>query len=155
MDSARRVSSFVDDLLHQYYSKGALIPHIFPTNEGDITYTSMSDAEAILGPANAIYSDVQLNEFISQFRDKEYTRGTRVVRIRGAKIVYPHVMPRHDLPPPHPSMSDEELSQYKWPNGRMNREGGDYLGSLWIDVGEDNIMFDNTGAEDFLGQSFR
>lgn len=68
--------------------------------------------------------------------------------IRGAKIIYPHSLPRHDLPPPHPSMSNEMLAQYRWPNDTMNRSGDDYRGTLAINIGSQEIDINPAHMQD-------
>lgn len=106
-------------------------------------YWSWPDTEGIISATNAIQSDHNLNDFMSQFKANVYKDGEREVTIRVAKITYPHVdlARKHDIPAPHPSMTDEELRRYVWPTSYLNRENTSYVGSLWIDIGEDDVEF--------------
>lgn len=106
-------------------------------------YWSWPDAEGILSSTNAIQSDAGLNDFISQFTDNIYKDGENDVSIRAAKIAYPHVdmVSRHDIPAPHPSMTDVELQRYVWPASYLNRENRSYMAALWIDIGQDDEEF--------------
>lgn len=102
-------------------------------------YWSMPDSEAVLSSLNDFMNDYNLNDFMKQFRG--YTYGG--FPILSAKISYPHVSRVHDIPAPHPSMTNEQLSRYKWPGPSMNRMNEDYYATLWANVGIPNPDFND------------
>lgn len=112
-------------------------------------YWSFPDVEGIISATNALQSDHGLSDFMSQFKDNIYRDGDIVSSIKAAKITYPHIdhVRRHDIPAPHPSMSDEELMKYLWPSSSLNRENRSYIASLWIDIGDEDEDFEDQDDE--------
>lgn len=101
-------------------------------------YWSSPDIEGVISSANLLQSDYGLNDFMKQFKGYKYRYDEREVSIKRAKITYPHVYNNrdHNIPAPHPSMTDDELSKYVWPMSYLNRENKNYIASLWIDIGD-------------------
>lgn len=157
MDRARTVSKIGNRALLDAYRNGALVPHTFTDATGETRmYSSWADSEAILAPVNNIQSDENLREFLSQFNEKVFSFGDQSnLRITGIKITPPSTLMQHDILPPSPYMTDEEILTYKWPNGAMNRSGDSYAGILWVDIGSADTEFDEDDAGTFIGRSLR
>lgn len=153
--SARRISKLTNDRLFDFYSRGAMKSHTFTTEDGKLmNYRSTGDVEAILGPVNSIQDRDRLNEYLAQYKDKKYDTQMGEVTVQDFKFSYPHKSQQHDVPPPHPTMSEEEIMMYIWPNADLNRKvnsatsSGSYVGSLWIDIGSDSKSFRRVESSD-------
>lgn len=140
MDQARSVSKKVESLMMEQYSMGAITPHYFTPGdeEEQRVFWSWPDSEAVISAANNFQDDENLMDFAEQFKDKEFTYGEEIVKIQNIKVTYPHTSNVHTIVAPHPDMDDEELKRYIWPNDDLNANGvhRDYVGGLWIDIGE-------------------
>lgn len=136
ISDSRRLSYAVHDGLMDAYSKGLLIDHRFSNGRA---YSSWPDSESILMSANAAQDTDRLGEFVARFTSETYTHNNiPSLKIKGAKISYPHKRLLPDIPPPHPDMSDEILLQYEWPNAAIIDS---YSAVLYIDLGDENREF--------------
>lgn len=150
MNRSRKVSKFIEDSMLDGYSKGILVNHTFKDKSGMTrTYRSMPDCEAVLASVNAFQDDERLMEYTSMFSTFSKYEGSETdLVINGLKITHPHSSNHPDLPPPHPNMTDQELMKYIWPNADMSKNNGDYVGTLWIDIGSEDVEHDEDENED-------
>ena len=140
---SRKISYNLHDSLMDAYSKGILVPHRFPDGR---SFMSWPDAETILMPMNTTQDTERLTEFVSKFATESYTYNNKAgLTIRGAKISFPHKRLFHDVPPPHPSMDDEDLLEYIWPNASIV---GSYASVLYIDIGSENRSYQVVESEE-------
>lgn len=118
-------------------------------------YWSTPDVEGIISATNLLQSDYGLNDFMQQFKGYMYKDGDKSVSIKRAKITYPHVynVRNHNIPAPHPSMTDDELKKYVWPMSYLNRENRSYVASLWIDIGDTVEEFIDEDEDGMYGSS--
>ncbi len=138
MNQARIVSKKIEESLLQGFAQGLLVPHRFDP-EDEQPYWSWPDAEAIIGPTNAFQDEEYLQDFIGQYVGYTYSVGGKEYRIQNAKITWPFISRDvHDMQPPHPSMTDEELMRYLWPGASMTES---YCSTLWIDIGYNDDIF--------------
>ena len=145
MEHHRIISKLVDKALFGHYSKGVFVPHTIPDEEGTRTYKSHPDSEVVLAMANFVQSDEYLEDFVKQFNNPpDPTRdglmyidrdGKNKYKVRDIKISYPHGILKHNIEPPHPSMTDKELLAYLWPGAKMTSEKKNYFCRVWVDIG--------------------
>lgn len=136
MNRARRVSKYVNDELFNAYGNGLFVPHNW----------SNPDVEAVMTSINNTQDPSFLMDQISHVLDRPKDYNNQEVFIRDMKFSYPHSTNRHDVPAPHPSMTDEEILQYIWPNASLNRQSSgsiasSYTGQLWVDIHEPDTTF--------------
>lgn len=168
MENARNVSKTIEKLLFDFYSKGALFPHNRPsriqeedesddvmsdteesedtTSTPDGLFWSWPDSEGILSSTNFFQDEENLKEFVEMFKGNEYQFRRSFFKIKCMKISFPHSENRHDILPPHPSMDDEELNKYLWPDYRLHQNNGSYFGRLWILV--QSVFLESDDDED-------
>lgn len=143
---AREITKVLTKTMYDHYSEGAFVKHLCD-NDKDEPYTSWPDSEVVLGPINAIQDDIRLNEFLMRFKDRAYEipPNTRV-KLNGGRISHPHNIQGVISVPPHPSMSDEELLKYMWPNAKLATS---YNGILWLDLPSSSATFEPDTEDEF------
>lgn len=143
---SRNISYRLQDALMDAYSRGLLVSHEFSDGR---SFSSWPDAETILMSVNATQDTERLTEFVRKFQGSTYTYNeTPGLSLRQAKFSYPHRIPRHDIPPPHPSMDDDTLLEYLWPVGNLV---GAYSTVLWIDIGAGDSNYTELEEGEFEG----
>lgn len=151
MENARNISRYVDEELFESYSHGLLVPHLRPESDHDYgadygpTFRSNPDVEAIIASVNNVQTPEVLMDQLGSILSEPRTYQGRNVTISGIKFSFPHRTNSHNIPPPHPSMSDEEIMAYIWPNTSLNRRQANYTAKVWVDIGVDNIDFAPSG----------
>ncbi len=141
MKSARTVSKHIDRELFEHYSTGALVPHI----AAGVTYTSTPDSEAVIASINSAQNADVIMEQLDDLISRPRLYGRTSVTINNIKFSWPHRMNKHDTPPPHPSMEDDDLRAYIWPNASLNRSSmgnlsSSYTATVWVDIGESDVQ---------------
>lgn len=130
MGTSSDVLYALEEKLMDYYSRGPLASHAM---------WSWPDSEAVLSAYNHIMEGDTLRDFLQLFDNYRYDG----YQITDAKVVYPHQNHlSHEIPPPSPDMTDEELDRYIWPTAALNRDNQSYTGFLWIQLSMTEITFE-------------